>query len=60
MATDEALVAGPAIKKTKIAPAEIPFENSTTAIGIEAVAHTYNGRETTSMTQYSSNLLDDT
>ena len=53
IAMDDALVAGPAIKNTKIAPAEIPLEYKTNAIGMEAVAQTYNGRETSSITKYS-------
>ena len=37
---EEAFVAGPAIRKTKIAPADTPFPISATAIGIDAVAQT--------------------
>ena len=57
---DDALVAGPAIKNTKIAPADIPLEYKTNAIGMEAVAQTYNGRETSSITKYSKNALAET
>ena len=39
-AIEEALVAGPAIKKMKAAPGDIPFAISATATGIDAVAQT--------------------
>jgi len=39
-------VAGPAIKKTRIAPKENPFSKNIKANGIEAVAHIYIGNET--------------
>ena len=39
-AMEEALVAGPAIKNTKTAPAETPLTIRATAIGIDAVAQT--------------------
>ena len=45
IAIDEAFVAGPAIRNTNAAPGDIPFAISATAIGIDAVAHTYNGIE---------------
>ena len=37
---EEALVAGPAIKNTKTAPADTPFAIRTKATGIDAVAQT--------------------
>ena len=39
-AIEEALVAGPAIRNTKTAPADTPLAIRTTAIGIDAVAQT--------------------
>ena len=36
-------VAGPAIRKTRAAPGEIPFASNTAAIGIEAVAQNIHG-----------------
>ena len=40
LAIEEALVAGPAIRNTKTAPADTPLAIRTTAIGIDAVAQT--------------------
>ena len=51
-AIDEALVAGPAIRKIKIAPAETPLAKRATAIGIDAVAQTYKGKDTINMIRY--------
>ncbi len=43
------LVAGPANRNTKAAPGESPFSTRAAAMGVEAVAHTYNGVANTNM-----------
>ena len=58
-AIEEAFVAGPAIRNTNTAPGETPFMKRTNAIGIDAVAQTYKGRETMSITKYSKKEFED-
>ena len=50
------LVAGPAISRTRAAPGANPFINKTAAMGMDPVAHIYNGTEAaiiSSMARYS-------
>ena len=49
---DEALVAGPAIKKMNTAPAVTPLPIKARAIGIDAVAQTYIGNDIKSIAKY--------
>ncbi len=53
-----ALVAGPAISRTRAAPGLSPFSISTAAIGTEAVAHIYTGMAASSIISISSISLD--
>ena len=48
-AIEDALVAGPAIRNTKTAPAVTPLVISAIAIGMDAVAQTYMGSDTISI-----------
>tara|TARA_B100000287_G_C20296255_1_gene647961 strand:+ start:450 stop:632 length:183 start_codon:yes stop_codon:yes gene_type:complete len=59
MAIEDAFVAGPAIKKINIDPGDRPLAKSATAMGMEAVAHTYMGIDIANNIVYCINGLDE-